>query len=532
MENNEGNTITIFNHTIQEDPLNQIIQTDNDTVYITPRFNTFGLTELKVGVLLPFSQTSDKLTESIVWGGASAIRLAINEINAAQLVPGAYVTLIEKDSFPESSVDQGAITNAVYALVTLLQQGVIGVIGDVTSSWTALSALMTSALDLPQCSFAASAISFSDKAQFKYFFRTIPTDVVMIDAMLHFVIKEGWTKIGVIYTDDPLGQQLYQRAIQQTEALDIQLINYQSFPSTETATSTYIKDSLDTLLLSGARIILVAAQGQAQSSLMVQAAASGYLSPDYVWLLVGDDMTTDLEEAINNYNKNLNVNNGTLSTPGAVPRPLSMQTDFNGLIYFVNWLTLDGYPPYDTFTAKWSQLDNNVYPFSGTNDTRTNEGLAYSCMMMMADGFQSTLKHTTTNHTNGLLQLASGNLGSYMTPQAFNSGYVGPEGPMLLDSNGDVMSGNYRIMNFQHGVSVPIGQSLVGDLVVTSPAMFFDGTNKVPSDSPPSIALNPDITSAISYVIMIVAAIGSLFALAVLLLVIIYRKNEIFKAAR
>lgn len=80
----------------------------------------------------------------------------MNEINAGQLIPGAYVTLIQKDSFPDSSVDQSAITNAVYALVTLLQQGVIGVIGDVTSSWTALSALMTSALDLPQCSFAAA----------------------------------------------------------------------------------------------------------------------------------------------------------------------------------------------------------------------------------------------------------------------------------------------------------------------------------------------------------------------------------------
>lgn len=83
--------------------------------------------------------------------------MAINEINVAQLIPGAYITLIQKDSFPDPSVDQAAVTNAVYALVTLLQQGVIGVIGDVTSSWTALSALMTSALDLPQCSFAASA---------------------------------------------------------------------------------------------------------------------------------------------------------------------------------------------------------------------------------------------------------------------------------------------------------------------------------------------------------------------------------------
>ncbi|ORZ18445.1 periplasmic binding protein-like I [Absidia repens] len=348
--------------------------------------------------------------------------MAVNEINAGQLIPGAYVTLIQKDSFPDSSVDQAAVTNAVYALVTLLQQGVIGVIGDVTSSWTALSALMTSALDLPQCSFAASDVSFSDKAQFKYFFRSIPTDVVMIDSMMRFINQQGWMKVGVVYTNDPLGQQLYQRVIQQTEALDIQLVNYQSFPSTtSTSTSADVKDSLDNLVNSGARIIIVAARGQAQSSLIVQAAASGYLSRNFVWLLVEDDITTNLQDSIDDYNRQLTNNNAASSTT----RKLS-STDFNGLFYFVNWLTLDGYRPYDLFLSQWTQLDPNI--------------LAYSCMMMMADGFQNILR-STTNQTNGLLQLASGDLGHNLTPQAFNTGYVGPEGPMNLDVNGDITSG-------------------------------------------------------------------------------------------
>lgn len=83
--------------------------------------------------------------------------MAVNEINARGMIPGAYITLIEKDSFPEQSADQSAVTDAVYASVTLLQQGVIGVIGDVSSSWTSLSALMTSTLEIPQCSFTASA---------------------------------------------------------------------------------------------------------------------------------------------------------------------------------------------------------------------------------------------------------------------------------------------------------------------------------------------------------------------------------------
>lgn len=90
--------------------------------------------------------------------GSSAIRMAANIINQQQMIPGAYITLIEKDSFPNKDAeDQGAVTQAVYASVTLLQQGVIAVIGDISSSWTMLSALITSTLEIPQCSFTANA---------------------------------------------------------------------------------------------------------------------------------------------------------------------------------------------------------------------------------------------------------------------------------------------------------------------------------------------------------------------------------------
>lgn len=110
-----------------------------------------------------------------------------------------------------------------------------------------------------------------------------------------------------------------------------------------------MKGSLDNLITSGARVILVAAHGQAQSSLMVQAAASGYLTPNYVWLLVQDGFLYDMADSIADYNRQ-----------SGIPRPLSLQSDFNGVFYFTDWLKLDGYSPYDTFISKWSNLDTNV----------------------------------------------------------------------------------------------------------------------------------------------------------------------------
>ncbi|ORX42794.1 periplasmic binding protein-like I [Hesseltinella vesiculosa] len=334
--------------------------------------------------------------------------MAVNEINAQHLIPGAYVTLIEKDSFPDSSVDQAAVTNAVYSLVTLLQDGVIGVIGDVTSSWTALSALITSTLNLPQCSFTASSEAFSDKSQYGYFFRTIPTDIVMIDALLRFVAQQGWTKVGVLYSDDALGQQLYQRTIQQSEQLNIQLVNYQSFPASN-PTSTAVNNALHNVTNSGARVLLLASSGQAQADFMVQAALSGYVTADYVWLLVDDTVARVLPNTLQQANANL-----------------TMATSFNGIFWISNWLTLNGYSPYDNFLNQWDALDSAM--------------LAYSCMMMMAHGFKNMVTNST-NQTNQLWQLASGDLDVAMKPNVFNVGYVGPNGPMLLDSNGDMMAG-------------------------------------------------------------------------------------------
>lgn len=61
-------------------------------------------------------------------------------------------------------------------------------------------------------------------------------------------------------------------------------------------------------------------------------------------------------------------------------------------------------------------------------------------MMLMAEGFGKII-HSSKNKTDELAKLATGQLGDDMLPSAFNIGYVGPEGPMNYDSNGDLTSG-------------------------------------------------------------------------------------------
>lgn len=58
----------IFGRLLEDDSFNTLNQTDNSTVIITPKYNTTGKTELKIGILLPFSQHNDNLTTQAVWG--------------------------------------------------------------------------------------------------------------------------------------------------------------------------------------------------------------------------------------------------------------------------------------------------------------------------------------------------------------------------------------------------------------------------------------------------------------------------------
>ncbi|KAI9310743.1 periplasmic binding protein-like I [Dichotomocladium elegans] len=405
--------------------------------------------------------------------GASAIRMAANDINRRGIIPGAYVTLIGKDSFPTASINQGAVTDAVYASITLLQQGVIGVIGDVSSSWTSLSALMTSVLEIPQCSFAATAVSFSDKTEYKYFFRTIPTQTLVSDAMMSFAATQGWSKVGIVYSDDAMGQQFCQHTIVQSSINNMQVTRYQAFPSD--ATTDDIANTIRNVTSGGVRIILLAASVRAQTSIMIQAAEMGYVSDDYVWL-ISSNIAQDLQVAVDA--RNHNISSQQPSYPIAIngSAHLDFNSAFNGLFMFDNWLSLDGYPPYEAFLDSWSALDPMAYPYAGHRNISTNEGLAYSCMMVMAEGFSQAVANTT-NHTQGLLELKSGDLGQYLIPPAFNVGYVGPEGPMVFDSNGDVTKGNYQIYNLQRGSSVVVGQSMGGEIRFTGSLMYHDGTS-------------------------------------------------------
>ncbi|KAF9206222.1 hypothetical protein BGZ49_002822 [Haplosporangium sp. Z 27] len=475
----------------------------NNSIVLTPNVtSTLGLVEIRIGLLLPYSLPNN-LTQTLAFSGTSAIRLAAAEINANHVIPGAYVTLVLKDSFNGLDPDNSGAAQAIFSTVSLLQNGtgVSGVIGDVSSALSLQSALLTSRLAIPQCSYSAGSTQLSSKADYEYFFRTIPTELMFGPVMLDFIAGRGWKSIAVFYTGDSLGSQMMDNIEYHASIRNITIGYRKSF--WESGASD-VDPALDALKESGQRIVLVAAIGIPQLRLMVEAVNKSLVSKDYVWLAINQ-----ITEPLLGENSNL--------------KP----TDLNGLFMFDNLLKLQGYPPYETFINKWAALDPNVFPYAGVRDISSNEPQAYSCMMSMAYGFAKAVKGNWT----ALNLLAAGKLSTKLLPVNMNANYTGPGGPMVFDENGDVVYGNFILYNFQDGQVVPIGTSYSGVFNLTSPPVYFDGSTIPPADTAAFQVMNPRFASPIGLVIISVAGLSILFSLLTMMIVIVYRNAPVIKAS-
>lgn len=476
----------------------------NNSLYLTPNVTSGdGLVEIKVGVLLPYSLPNN-LTQQLAFSGTSAIRMAVSEINAKSLIPGAYITLVLKDSFNGVDPENSGASQAIFSTVSLLQaDGVSGVVGDVSSALTVQSALLTSRLSIPQCSFSAGSTQLSSKEDYGYFFRTIPTELMFGRVMMDFVVNRGWKSIAVFYTGDALGSEMMDSVDLYANRWNINVGYRRAF--WELGSSSDVGPGLDALKDSGQRIVLVAAVGLPQVRLIMEAVRKGLVSNDYVWLTINQ------------------VTEPILEMEGSTLKP----RDLNGLFMFDNMLRLRGYRPYEEFLDRWAALDALEYPFAGERNISSNEAQAYSCMMVMAHGFANAVKDNTT----ALHLLAAGKLGDKLKPLDMNVNYTGPGGPMVFDEAGDVVYGNFILYNFQNGRIVEIGTSYSGVFNVSSPPMYFDGTYNTPLETAPLRVLNPTFGSSIGIVIISVASLGVLFSFITMVIVVIYRNAQVIKAS-
>ncbi|KAG0377492.1 hypothetical protein BGX24_005990 [Mortierella sp. AD032] len=379
---------------------------------------------LRLGIILSLNAQVTQREATMVRKALSTIRMAVSDINEGQIIPGLNMSIIIRDSQDPSLYTSTGGSAAIAGAVKLISAKVGGVIGDIRSDLTKYEALMTSSVQIPQCSFASASATLSDQDTYPFFYRTIPTIIVMLDALLDVVRSMGWRRISLIYDINTLGWSGREYFSSRAQKLGIYILAYQPLTTAGVPfdpTYAFVKDRIRS---SESRIQVLIATGQNQYELLHEMKEAGFFSPDYAWVTAND-----------------------------ISSQLRLDPDvqaYDGLIMVDNGWELSGYAPYEEFLSKWLRLNPIEYPGAGDANLENNEGMAYSCVMMLAYAYRDLIEQAIpdpamrTRQTPLIRDIIAGDHAADVKVSKFyaQKAYRGPSGPITLDQNGDRKEGN------------------------------------------------------------------------------------------
>ncbi|KAG0043369.1 hypothetical protein BGZ83_011483, partial [Gryganskiella cystojenkinii] len=467
---------------------------------------------LRLGVLLELNADPKTRIASIVRKCITAIRMAVRDVNEKQIMPGLNMSIVLRDSQEPSLFTESGGPAAIAGAGRLISLKVGGVVGDVRSSITIFEALMTSSVNIPQCSFASTSPTLSDSETYPYFFRTIPSALVAMSVILDVVKRQGWNRITVIYEVETLGFLGIDQLRTIVKEKDIYVLDYIGLGTPGTIPDPGYQAVLESLRRTQSRIQVLLATGKDQLKLLRVMIDNNLLDDAHVWLTLND-----LEDEINLE---------------------SDSSSYQGLIMLGDGVGMPGYEPYEKFKEEWMSLNQTEYPSSGTDITDTNEPMAYSCVIMLAEMYAQLIQQNITDPNDisptspYIKELKNGLHTEKTLATDFyrNKTYRGPAGPVSLDRNGDRRTGNYDILSYQHGVSVKVAEFVSGQYV-TLMQMPFKDHQGLPDDSSPWALQNLRWSRSNGKIFAAFCVAGMLFTFMTAVFVFYYRDHMVIKAA-
>ncbi|KAG0234113.1 Taste receptor type 1 member 3 [Mortierella sp. GBA43] len=371
---------------------------------------------LRIGVLLSLNAKDDIKERTIVRKAISVIRMAVEEINNERIIPGVNVSIILRDSQDPSLHATTGGPAAISAAGQLIGAKVGGVIGDVRSELTRYEALMTSSVQIPHCSFASVSTALSDRDTYPYFFRTISTMIPLLESILELVTRLGWKRLTLIYEIDSIGWPGLEYFNSQAKAMGIYVLDTISLTSPGIPRDPTYRSVKDKLHYSQSRVQILICTSSYQYEFLHEMKNSGFFEPQYAWVTT-NDISIELrrDQDVERYDGLIMVDNG------------------------------------------WNMHDYEPYPEAADPVLDDNEGMAYSCVMMLALGYAHLIKAAIPNPenrvpTNSMIRevIAGAHTKNVDIVGLFmNKSYNGPNGPINLDENGDRTDGSLMIKNYR-----------------------------------------------------------------------------------
>jgi ABC-type branched-subunit amino acid transport system substrate-binding protein len=217
----------------------------------------------------------------------------VNDLSMVDLPQGVYIRAHHFNQItdlihPDASVELVYLNHfvsksrTIQNSIELANRGVIAAIGSTYSSLTELGSLITQTYNIPLCDGGATSPTLSNKGIYPNFFRTIPNDAAQAEAILGFVLSQGWSKVAIVYTTESYGQGLATFFTNTARANNVTILSSQ--PIYPGATAQKFSDTAANFKDSGARIFIYFGYPEEYVGLVREAKKNGIYGVGYNWI--------------------------------------------------------------------------------------------------------------------------------------------------------------------------------------------------------------------------------------------------------
>ena len=426
---------------------------------------------------------------------SEAIAYVIEKINnRSDFIPGVTLAFEIHDSC--SSVNH-ALDEALDLLTVKTPQngfGISAMIGEFSSAVTIPMANLLDLFRIPLVSFSATDPRLSDKTQFGYFLRTVPSDSYEAIALTDIINYFKWTYVAVVNSGDVYGRDIMAQFISNYKndtagrciAGDPIEIPY---PGATTHDYDAAVDKLMAPFVINATVVVVFAQLETVNGLLDaierRKTMNSTFTKEFIW--VGTDVWTD--------QLNIERRNTARNIIGVV----SEEIDNDGFNAYFTSLHISNHTDNPWFGEFWEAHFN--CSLNGTNASSTqcntviqslatgyNEDILYlahtfDAAYTIAYGVRDFQKHVC----NGSVGLCSAALskgrfnvvtldGSRFFQYLLNVTFArDTEGSVSFDRNGDIVPAEYTVESLQVNVVSPVGEWVNGEfpaLNISAPVVW------------------------------------------------------------
>ncbi|KAI8816196.1 periplasmic binding protein-like I [Fimicolochytrium jonesii] len=396
---------------------------------------------IKLVTVLPFSTTDVLATNANL-----SMSLAIEEINAAALFPGATVTLDYRN-------DQNNKAREVATGLDLISGGYSGVVGSYLSDQSKMLAYTLTTPKIFQCSGISTSPALGDKEEFPTFFRVIADDNAQGTVILQLIQKQGWSRFGIIAGTSDYSREIVNVIMANAPDYGLEVSSPITVDPRET---TGLQTKLEGYKAIGIRVIVLVPNDEVETLGTLRILNdNGFVGPEFAY--IGSDVT-NLVFSASNYQASRD--NKLLQGMFVV----------SALEYSASTKSLE---------AKMKDKYNLVIGANGGSD---GAAFYYDCVY----AFAHALKNIMTKNSLTVTQMANREwMNLPITIADFvNISFQGATGYLAWQSDGNVVSSQFAVYNIIDNSLKLIGNGTSAAIDFYTQPVFFSGTTAIPLDSP------------------------------------------------